>query len=98
VWSGAPNNQPLPVRGGIVVDANSGVNVADLGGVNSASLFSLTDRSQSGCQPPFGVLTRSEFQFLMPATQGITVTVKLMTLQTLWRIKEGSTTGICSLD
>jgi hypothetical protein len=97
VWSGALNNQPLPVRGGIVVDANSGVNVADLGGVNSASLFSLTDRSQSGCQPPFGVLTRSEFQFLMPATAGITATVKLMTLQTLRSIKDGSTVGNCSL-
>lgn len=97
VWSGALNGPTLPVHGGIVVDGNSAVKVADLDGVNSASLLSLTDRSQSGCQPPFGVLTRSEFQFLMPATPGITATVKLMTLQTLRSIKDGSTVGNCSL-
>jgi hypothetical protein len=97
VWSGALNNQPLPVRGGIVVDANSGVNVADLGGVNSASLSSLSDRSQSGCQPPFGVLTRSEFRFLSPDMPGTTSMVKLVTLQILMNITEGNSIGNCEL-
>jgi hypothetical protein len=97
VWSGAPDNQTLPVHGGIVVDGNSAVKLADLGGVNSASLLSLTDRSQNECQPPFGILTRSEVQFLIPAMPATTGTVKLMTLQMLRSIKDGSIVGNCSL-
>jgi hypothetical protein len=98
VWaintSNAGSSAPL---NGIVVDGNSAQQLAQIRGVDPAALSSLTDRSQSLCAPPFGVLTRSEFQFLVPAEPGVTSTAKLMTLQMLRSIKEGDNLGNCML-
>jgi len=63
-----------------VIDANSGVRLATLPGVADHVLASVTDRSGSSCEPPFGVLTRSEILSLRPAEPGTTETATLTTL------------------
>ncbi len=97
VWQGGQTGQTLTARQGVVIDANSGVELVDLKGVKPASLLALTDRSQNGCEPPFGVLTRSEIKVLVPTVLGTSATLKLITLRMLISIRDGSALGDCSL-
>ena len=97
VWQSGQTGQTLTAHKGVVIDANSGAELVDLKGVKPASLRALTDRSQSGCEPPFGVLTRSEIKFLVPAAPGASATLKLVTLRILISIQDGSDLGDCSL-
>jgi hypothetical protein len=63
----------------LVVDAQTGSMIATIPHVDPRALASLTDRSQPTCAPPFGVLTRSEVEFLRPTEAGTTRTLKLST-------------------
>ena len=87
VWSNAGK--------GVVVDAVSGDIVASLASINGAALASLSDRSRPGCLPPFGVLTRSEIDFVTRPLDRATTTMKLVTLQTLTSIAETNELGNC---
>ena len=66
---------------GIVVDAKSGVTLAKLGTADERELGSLTDRSIAGCRPPFGILTRSETQYIQPTATG-----PVDGLQSTWKL------------
>jgi hypothetical protein len=97
VWGGSGSAPSSGPQSGVVIDANSSARLAELGGVNGEALSSLTDRSQGSCEPPLGVLTRSEFIYLSPKIAGVVSTVKLMTLGTLRNTKNGSSLGNCML-
>lgn len=86
VWGGTPGSA-AKVSHAVVLDANSGAWISDLQAVDEASLASLTDRSSPGCEPPLGVLTRSEFAHLLPSIPGTTSNIKLMTLETLRSVR-----------
>jgi hypothetical protein len=88
----------LPARG-FVIDATSGIRLVEFHGRYPFALGSLTDRSLSGCNPPFGVLTRSELAYFIPPIAGVASTVKLTTLGTLTALNSagGDSFGNCSL-
>jgi hypothetical protein len=97
VWGGSGSAPSSGPQSGVVIDANSSARLAELGGVNGEALASLTDRSQGACEPPLGVLTRSEFTYLSPKIAGVASAAKLMTLGTLRNTKNGSSLGNCML-
>jgi hypothetical protein len=97
VWGGSGSAPSSGLQNGLVIDANSSARLAELGGVNGEALSSLTDRSQGACEPPLGVLTRSEFTYLSPKIAGVVSTAKLMTLGTLRNTENGSSLGNCAL-
>jgi hypothetical protein len=97
VWGASGTSSGSQTQSGVVVDANSSAPLATLNGVDDVALSSLTDRSQGSCEPPFGVLTRSEFTYLAPSVPGTVSSVKLMTFKTLQSTQNGSTLGNCTL-
>ena len=105
VWGGSGSAPSSGPQSGVVIDANSSARLAELAGVNGEALSSLTDRSLGSCEPPLGVLTRSEFiHLLSPKVPGAVSTIpgavstaKLTTLGTLRNTKDGSSLGNCTL-
>jgi hypothetical protein len=80
VWN-TSSTSPSPFASDAeVIDADSGERIATLPGREDDTLTHLTDRSGSSCEPPFGVLTRSEILSLRPAETGVAQTATLTTL------------------
>jgi hypothetical protein len=81
-----------------IIDAESGSTITTAPKVDPRALDSLTDRSVPNCSPPFGVLTRSEAQYLQPPAQGGTVLMKLSTAGALGATSTLAPLSQCSID
>jgi hypothetical protein len=97
VWGASTSSGGDQTPSAAVLDANSAALLTRLSGVDDVALSSLTDRGQGACEPPFGVLTRSEVTYLAPPAQGIVTTLKLMTFGILQSTQKGTTLGNCVL-
>ena len=96
VWQTTGSASNINARIGAVVDATTGTTLIHLAPADTAAVSSLSDRSSGACLPPFGVLTRNEVEFLLPARPGTQRSVKLMQFQALGAVpSDGFSIGGC---